>query len=335
MASMPGRIAQFSTVYFPKTITRALCVVVMFLFLAFIASLFLNNQPALQSWLLRASRYGFFVLIALAALHLIPLFAHLKNVKNGAPLIPKTLQNSPNRAWPKHSHPVARAVSWEPVEKDHIVSGKKTRWVMKSSDLAMQKISRSSIVFICILLVMGVLLASIPVILGMLVYEVTPPNIVALKKLVADLAVNFYCLSGLFVIASIYLLLRPIRLVTINKSSDIAYIRVSRCFGALDKLLKPELVVFKPKAAAGLQLVRHVEAAHHDHDMSKEQFELIMVLSDGTRFLLSKSSRYSALLKEAIKLAKFLGVDVWDRSSLYRPELASIASPLDPVIKAL
>ncbi len=319
---------------YTKAVTNAVFGVAILLFVLNFAIPFLVDLPAIQLWVLKGVKVAAFALAALVALYVFPLIQHIKNVRNGAPLFPRPPRKHRYQPWPAHSHPVARKAKWGPVEQDYEVHGKKTRLSIDSNDVARQKPSRMRIVFLVILLLTGLLLGLFPIVVGSLVYEVTPPNIEALQRLASEMRVLFYPVSLLILAFALFCFCSPTRLAVFDKSGT-SCITTSRCLGLLDKILKPEPVTFKATDVSGLQIAHHRSKSIKINDRRIDQYELIMVFSDSSRLLLAKGHRQQAILNDAIELAKFLGVNVWDRSTHYQPDLPSIVSPMDPVIQPL
>lgn len=325
---------KLSPTKFPKAITTALCAVAIILFVSSFLMPFLVDLPDVQLWLLKGMKVAAGVLLVLILLHIFPLIQHIKNVKNGAPLFPVAQTKHRYRPWPAHSHPVARKTRWGPVEQEYEVYGKKTRLLVNSKNIASQKPKRLRVGFIVFLLVAGVSLLLFPIIAGSLVYEITPPEIEALQTFATEFRILFWLVSIVFIGAALLYFCSPVRLAVFDKSGS-SYITVSRFLGLLDRFLTPQRVTFKATDVAGLQIAYHRSKSLKQNDRYIDQYELIVVLSDGVRHLLTKGSRQSAILVDAVDLAKFLGVNVWDRSTHYHPDLPSIVSPIDPVIQPL
>ena len=319
---------------FTKAVTTAVVGVVILLFGLNFAIPFLIDVPEIQLWVLKGIKVAAFTLAALIALYVFPLIQHIKNVKNGASLFPVPHQKQRYQPWPAHSHPVARKAKWGPVEQDYEVHGKKTRLAIKSEGVARQKPSRIRTLFLMFLLVTGVLLALFPIVVGSLVYEITPPEVEALQQLASEMRVLFFPVSLILLGFALFCFCSRTRLAVFDKSG-ISSITSSRCLGLLDKVLKPEAITFDASDVSGLQIAHHRSKSIKVNDRRIDQYELILVFSDSTRHLLTKSHRQQAILSDAIKLAKFLGVNVWDRSTHYQPDLPSIVSPVDAVIQPL
>jgi len=320
---------------FRKSISTAFGAVLVFLFSANFALPFVHDQLEIQVWLLKFIKVGVVVLVFFGLLHVFPLLQHLKNVKNGASLFPSSAKNYRYQPWPAHSHPVARNAGWGPVAQDYEVYSKKTRIVLATEIKAIQKTTRLRIGFTMFGALLVAALALFPIVMNSIVYEITPPQVEALQKF-AYMTWPLFAFWFLVALTTwLVSLMSRIPLAELDKKNNIGYLKFSRCFGLLDKFLEPDTTYFRVSDVAGLQLAHHRAKSLKRSKRRIDQYELILVLSDGKRHLLTKGSRHNSVLKDAIKIAKFIGVDVWDRSSYYRPDNPTIVSPIDPVIKSL
>ncbi len=318
-----------------KRYTTGLIAVAMFLFCAYFAIPFLVDLPDIQIRVLQAIKLAAGLMVILGALHIFPLIQHLKNVKAGiSPLFPRQKSES-YQPWPAHSNPVANRAGWGPIETDYEVGSKKTRLHVDSKYDARQTASRTRIGFTFFYLLIGLALAAFPIVMNALVYEITPPEIESLQKL-ADQTWPLFALCSIaaFITTSVMFLSR-MPLAEFDIARDTGSVRFTRCFGFLDKFLKPERQSFRVSEVAGFQLAYHRSKTFRRNNRRVCQYELILVLNDSSRHLLTKGSRHRAVLKDAITIAKFLGVHVWDRSGYYQPNDPEFMSQTDPVLQPL
>ncbi len=335
MIDMGSYIEKLQSSRFTKSINTAFIVVLIVLFILNFSLPFLVDLPAIQVWVLKGVKLVAVVLLVLAILHLFPLFKHINNVKNGAPLFPVSQSIKRYRPWPAHSHPIARKAGWGPVEQKNEVYGKKTRLVIVSKMLLKQKPGILRIVMVVFMFLTGVSLGLFPIVTASLVYEITPPEIAALQRVASEMQMLFFSISIILLAAAMISFCSQIRLAAFDRSGGKCHITTSRCFGLLDRFLKPERIVFNAVDVAGLQIAHHVTKNLKRNKRRIDQYELIVVLSDTSRHMLTKGSRHKNILNDAIKLAKFMGVPVWDRSNNYQADLPSIVSPVDPVVQSL
>jgi len=272
--------------------------------------------------------------LAAGCVLLIPAFLKfLNDVKNGAPIFRQTGKRY--EPWPAHSNPAARRAGWGGLDTENDVRGRQTRARITGESSAVQSIVVSRAVSTCLFLLTGIfLLAAYPVTQS-LVYEVTPPHIEALKKMTYMTWPLLVFWGFLISVFGIYCTAVPVKLVEFDKANDQVRLKTQRFFGLLNILFRPTVETLPISEIAGLQLISYPSQSLRRNNLRLEQYELNLVFNDGIRRTVTKQSRHKTTIKDAMKLARFLQVPVWDRSGYYHSDNPEILHPSDPLLQPL
>jgi len=333
---------------FQKAIGFAMFLTVLPIFLgeALIASA--SYWPRVDAFVSTYMQLAPWILGICVVLWLPSVIKYIIAVKNGAPLF--TPPSRPiYKPWPAHSHPVARKTAWGGLDPDNDVTRRRTRFKVCNKNLAKQSVIGKRIVSLVILFLTGAALIAFPFAAQAIVYEVPPPNIVAMQKVARELSLLFIIPGTLMVISGLFMLASKIPMATINKTDGMIRIRHSRFLGLLDIVIKPKVEELAISEVGGVQLISYRSknkygGGNRGGGSSITQFELNLVCSNGQRRLLIKQPRsvsflgkisHQTLLNDAIALAKFLKIPVWDRCGYYQPDSPGILNPIDPVIQPL
>lgn len=308
---------------------------VMLLSLAIVQAQFISS--ATEQWLTRFLAWCPWLFAAALGLQLPALIAYVQAVRNGAPLF--TVEKQVYQPWPAHSHPVARKTAWGAKDPDNDVAGRRTRLKIIDKHTARQSVAPVYKSVLVIWLLVGTTLALFPFLVQKLVFEVPPVEIVALRRLIDEIGFLLAIPGALIAFYAIVVAARKIPLARFDKSAEIAALKHSRFLGYLDWILKPSEEAIATSQIAGLQLISY-RSKNYRTDSSNNtrittQYELNIVLSDGKRYLLAKQHTHKSLQQDAIRLAKFLHVPVWDRCGYYQPDDPDIVDPHDPVLQPL
>lgn len=237
--------------------------------------------------------------------------------------------------WPKHSHPVARQAQWGGLETSDDVLRRGTLLKVVDAQIAKQKIRPARFVAAALLLIIGMGFLAVPKIVASLVYEVPPAEIVTLREFTQNLRLGFYLIGGSFLIFLSTGLFRKYRLAVFDKSRNTIRIGCYRCFGFLPvKSDKDKIQAAIPIShIAGLQIISYRSKNKYGGSEKRsgsriEQFELNLVDSNSQRTTLLKLRDHNALLADAERLAGYLNVPIWDRSTYYDASAPAHPNPL-------
>lgn len=288
------------------------------------------------------------LLIAFGVVLLLPgIFAYVKSVKNGAPIF--STPKSDYRPWPAHSHPVARTTAWGGLYPDDDVTSRRTGLKLIGQFEARQTILLKRKLIVLIFLLVGVALVALPFVAKALVYEITPPHIEGLQKMAREMAPLFIIPGALIGIASLCMMWTKIPIVYFKLTDGTVHFRKSRFLGMFDRVLKSSEDTVPISDIAGLQLISYRSKGrygHGDGDRGSRitQLEFNLVFKNGKRRLIAKQPEtvsfpgkqsHKALLNDAVMLANFLQIPVWDRCGYYQPNSMALLQPVDPLIQSL
>lgn len=307
-------------------------------FAMFIASFFLpfvEDFPAIQRIILQIIGVipwlaGFGIVLLVPAI-----VKHLIAVKNGAPLFSLRSPSKRYQPWPAHTDPRARRTAWGGLDPKNDIRGRLTK---------AKKLSESTLIFTtpwlrriaaCVFLTTGLALLLTYPVTHAFVYEVVPPHIEALRHttyMTWPLLVFWGCVILIF---GICLCSTAIRVAKIDKQNDKVLLYKQRFYGLFNKLFKPEIASLPISEVAGLQIISYRARNARKNKRLLDQYELNLVLNDGKRKMLSKQSSHKTIQQDALQVARFLKLPIWDRSGYYSPDDLAILQPVDPLIRPL
>jgi len=315
-------------------VKTGLGVVVLAIFIALMTVPMMELSTHLAQVITRVIQWGPWVFLV-GILALLPAFyQYFLSVRNGAPIFSKP-SSGKYYPWPAHSHPAARRAAWDALAAEADVHGRRTRIVVHNNVRAEQKVLLLRICFIAFLLIIACALLLAPLTTRLLVYEVTPPHIEAIRHhayMAWPLLVFWGLIALVFTLSSASV---RIRTAEFDKLQRVIKLSSSRFFGLLNKFVKPFEETVRGADVAGLQLISYRSKTLRRNKRLVTQYELNMVLHNGSRHHLTKHSGHASVQKDAIRLARFLNVPVWDRSGNYYPDARAIMQPPDPIIQSL
>lgn len=267
---------------------------------------------------------------------LIPaMIKHLVAVKNGAPLFTLTTPSRRHQPWPAHSDPRARRTSWGGLDTKNDIRGRHAKPKMLNDSTMIFTSTWSRRFFTAFFLMAGLALLLTYPVTHSLVYEVVPPHIEALQHITYmtwPLLVFWGCVVLIF---GVFLLSSVIRVAKVDKQNDKLLLKQQRFFGLFDKFVKPDTDSLTISEVAGLQIISYRARNTRRNKRLLDQYELNLVLNDGKRKMLCKQSTHKTIMQDALQLARFLNLPIWDRSGYYFADDPTILQPLDPLIQPL
>jgi len=287
-------------------------------------------------------------LIVLGLALLIPaVVKYVIAVKNGAPLFSNPKFDY--QPWPTHSHPVAKNISWGGVDPENDIKSRQTKIILCGELQVKQTVLLRRKVMLFVVFIAGVVLTTFPFLAKTIVYEITPPRIEGLQKMAQEMTPLFVGPGAIILLSCLFIWMRKIPTALVDKVDGTLRLRQSRFMGLLDCVIKPDEDIVVTSKLVGFQLISY--RSKHSYGGSKgrngsriEQYELNAVLSDRKRKLISKQpasvsmsggKSNKALLSDALVLARFLDLPVWDRCGYYRPDSQELLQPADPLIQPL
>lgn len=294
-------------------------------------------------WLLKLFAVLPWVLLSGLLLHIPFLIERVARVKAGGAWFDASPRSN-YQPWPAHSNPVARRTAWGGLDPDNDVMCRDTSIRVVGEKRAVQRASTSRLVRAMICLVIGLGIAAVPMVVDSLVYEVPPPEVVALKNFTSDLFFLFYAVALVLLVPWIVILLSQLPIAFFNKQNNSIKLGNRRFFGLLSwpKRGGDDEEHLKLNELSGLQIISYRTKKSYGSSGSSSgkgsrhlQYELNLVFSDGRRRLLAKQHVHKPLQKDALRLAHFLNIPVWDRSQYYNPDNPLIISPWDPLLQPL
>lgn len=312
--------------------------VIGLLFMMFIATFivpFIEDFPAFQRIIFQFVSVAPW-LLGLVFLLLIPaIVQHFIAVKNGAPLFVFSTPPRRHQPWPAHTDAGARRTSWGGLDTKNDIRGRQTK-VKELSDHAMvftPLLSRKIRVFALVLTGLALLL-TYPV-THLIVYEVVPPHVQSVRHLTYMTWPLLVFWGAIILVFGVWMFSTTISVAKIDKSKNDVSLHKQRFFGLLNKIVRPDTESLTISEVAGLQIISYRARNTRRNKRLLDQYELNLVLNDGTRKMLSKQSGHKTIQQDAIQLARFLKLPIWDRSGYYYPDDPAILHPVDPLIRPL